>query len=94
MSANEFSIEEVVVLPHKDDGKERNIGIIETVPYEYDKIVYALTCEDDEGTKKVIIDIDEEALTLEEGDRKVSIDNSVDELLEELICKYEEVAKK
>ena len=42
----------------------------------------------------VISYMDGEALTLEEGDKKIIIEKTVDALMEELLCKYEEFAKK
>ena len=48
-----------MVLPYKDDGKERRT-----------EILGAVSREDDEGAKKSISDIDEASLPLEEGERR------------------------
>ena len=47
MAANEANSESVLMLPYKDDGKEGST-----------KIVYAVPCEDGEGSKKAISDMD------------------------------------
>ena len=60
----------VVVLPYKYDGKEGNTDILEAVPYEYYNIIEAVLSEEEEGAKKVIIEMDEEALPLEEGGKR------------------------
>ena len=64
--ANKVSSESVVGLPFEDDGKDGSTNMLEAVPLEYDKV-----------TKKVIIEVGEEALTLEEGYKKVSIEKTV-----------------
>ena len=65
MSAHDIISEAVVVLPYKDDGKEGRT-----------KIVGAAPREDDEGAKKSISDMDEAALPLGEGEKKVSRENT------------------
>ena len=72
MAANETRSEKVVVLTYKYYGKEGGNDIIEEVTCEDYKIVYAVPCEVDKGTKKVIGDMDEEAMNLEEGYKNVS----------------------
>ena len=83
MDSNELSSEAVVVLPYKDDGKEGST-----------KIVYAVPCEDDEGSKKAISDMDEEVLPLEEGDNKAIVEKNLVVLVEAVLCVYAEGAKK
>ena len=65
MAANEVNSVAVVVLPYKNDRKERNTNIVEEGTCEDGDIVEAKQCEDDENNKKVISDMDEEALPLE-----------------------------
>ena len=67
----------MVVLPYKYGGKEGNTDIVEAVPCEYYKIIEAVPCEEEEGAKKVIIEMDEEALPLEEGGKKVIREKTV-----------------
>ena len=45
-----------------------------------------MTCEVDLGAKKVVIYIDEEALPMGEGNKKISRENTVDSLVEAVIC--------
>ena len=82
MAANEISSEAVVVLPYEDDEKE-----------ERTEIVGAVSREDDEGAKKSIIDMDEAAMTLGEGEKKVSREKTAEEIVEALLCEYEEGTK-
>ena len=77
MAANEISSEAVVVFPYKDDREEGKT-----------EIVGAVSREDYEGDKNSISDMDEAALNLGEGDKKVSRDNTEEELVEEFICEY------
>ena len=44
--------------------------------------------EGDEGAKKSISGMDEVALTLGEGDKKLIRENTVEELVEALLCEY------
>ena len=71
MAANEANSESVVVLSYKDDGKEGSIDIVE-----------AVKCEDEKGAKKEISEMDDEALPLEEGDKKASKENTVDKIVD------------
>ena len=72
-----------MLLPYKYDGKEGRTYIVGEV-----------SREDDEGAKKLISEMDEAALPLVEGDKKVIIEKTVEELVEELLCEYEEGTKK
>ena len=83
MAANETSSDAVVVLPYKYDGKEGRTEIVGTV-----------SREDDKGSKKSIIEMDEAALPLGEGDKKLSREKTVEELVEALLCEYGEGTRK
>ena len=77
MADNQLSSEAVVVFLYQDDGKEGNTEIVEAVPYE-----------DDEGDKKVISEMDEEALLLKESDKKVSTEKNMEEIVEAVLYEY------
>ena len=83
MAENEISSEAVVVLPYRDDGKERRTEIVGEVSREDDKV-----------SKKSISEMDEASLPLGEGDKKVRREKTAYELVEVLICEYEEGTKK
>ena len=83
MAANEISSKAVVVLPCKDDGKERRT-----------EIVGAVSREDDEVAKKSISEMYEATMALGEGYKKVTRDKTAEELVEDLICEYEEGTRK
>ena len=51
-----------MVFPCENNGKEMSKNIVE-----------AVLCGDEEGSKKTISEVDEEALPLEESNNKVSI---------------------
>ena len=61
MAANETNSDAVVVLPYKYDGKKGRTEIVGSV-----------SREDDEGAKMSISEMDEAALPLGEGDKKLS----------------------
>ena len=75
MAANEISSGAVVLFPYEDNGKE-----------ERTDIVGAVSREDDKGANKSISDMDEAALPLGEGDKKVSREKTAEELVEAFIC--------
>ena len=77
MAANEISSGAVVLFPYEDNGKEERTDIVGAVSREYD-----------EGSNKSISNMDEAALTLERGDKKVSRENTAEELVEALLCEY------
>ena len=83
MDANEISSEAVVVLPYEDDGKE-----------ERAQIFGAMSREDDEGANKSISEMGEAALSLGEVNKKLSRDKTAEELVDTLLCEYEEGTKK
>ena len=83
MADNQISSEAVVLFPYKDYGKEGRTDIAGAVSHE-----------DDEGAKKSISGMDEAALTLGQGDKKVRREKTVEELVEALLCEYEKVTKK
>ena len=83
MAENEISSEAVVVLPYRDDGKEGRT-----------EIVGEISRGDDKGSTKSISEMDEAALPLGEGDKKVRREKTADELVEVLLCEYEEGIKK
>ena len=66
MAENELSREAVVVFPLGDDVNQGNTKIVEEVRYEYGETVETVPCEEEEGAKKAISDIDVDALPLEE----------------------------
>ena len=77
MAANEISSDGVVSLLHKDDGNEGRTHIVRAVSREYD-----------EGAKNPISDMDEAALPLGEGDKKLSREKTMKELTEAFLCEY------
>ena len=93
MAENEVSSEAVVVLPYKDDRNQGNTYIVQVVKCEYGQIVEAVPCEDDKGYKNVISDMDEQALTFEEGDMKVRREKTIYALVEAVLYEYDEGAK-
>ena len=88
MAKNELFSESVVVFPYKDDRKEGNIYIMEIFRCEYDDIIEAVLCEYYNSSKNVIIDMDEEALPLEEGYNKLRRYKTVDALMGVVLCEY------
>ena len=78
MDANEVSTEAVVVFSCGDYGKKVSINIMETV-----------LCEDEEGAKKSISEVDEESLPLVEINNKVSIEKTLNALVKAIICEDE-----
>ena len=74
MAVNNISSEAVVLLPYKDDEKERRTEIVGKV-----------SRENDEGAKKSISEMKEAALPLGQGDKKVSSEKNAEELVEALL---------
>ena len=54
----------------------------------------AVSHEDDDRSKKSISDTDEAAMPLGESDKKVSRENTAEEIVETLLCEYEEGTNK
>ena len=82
------------MFPYKDDRKEGNTYIIEIFQCEYDDTIEAVLCEYYKNSKNVIIDMDEEALPLEEGYKKLGRYDTADALVDEVLCEYTESANK
>ena len=86
MAENEVISQAVVLFLSKDDGKQENTYNVKEVTCKDEDIVEEVICEDDKCSKKAIRKTNEEALSLEENVNRVSRENTVDAIVDSVLC--------